>query len=166
MCKVCALIYLQAGLSWGSLTDGESLVRLWVAAASAVAYIEEVCQNVLNALLQIASQDRVMTYIPVDLWLWLTKRPSLPPTCLGYYFGAHSRVAEAVTALKDIEILKSYLLIVWSEWSARWLNDPHRIYTLVREIFCGIEMGRNRADLVQRLDQVLGQLDRGSEYLK
>jgi len=36
----------------------------------------------------------------------------------------------------------------------------------MREDFCGIEMDRYRVDLVQRLDHVLGELDRGLEYLR
>ena len=37
---------------------------------------------------------------------------------------------------------------------------------LIGEDFGGIGMGHHRADLIQRLDHVLGQLDRGLEYLR
>jgi len=36
----------------------------------------------------------------------------------------------------------------------------------IHEDFGGIEMGHHRMELIQRLDRVLGKLDRGLEYLK
>jgi len=113
-------------------------------------------------LLQIASVDHLVPFIPVDVWLWLTKGSALPPTCMGRYVGTRSRVVKAVRALKDVEILKSYFLVVWSEWND--LQDDsafNKMCTSIREDFSGIEMENHRADLVQRLDHVLGQLDRG-----
>ena len=159
------IVLVSPHIHWRILTDREGLVQQWAVAASAVAYTEEVGQSVVNALLQIASMDELVPYIPVDLWSWLAKQSSLPPTSLGYYFGAHPRVIKAIQALKDIEIIKSYLLIVWSEWSMCWLNND-KMFTLVQESFGGIEMGHHRGDLIRRLDHVLGQLDRGLEYLK
>jgi hypothetical protein len=88
-----------------------------VAAASAVPYTNEAAQNVVNTLLQIASKEELLPHIPVNVWLWLTKRPPLPPICSGRYVGTRAHVVKAVRALKDIEILKSYFLLVWSEWS-------------------------------------------------
>lgn len=38
--------------------------------------------------------------------------------------------------------------------------------TSLREDFCGTGMGRHRTELLQRLDHVLGQLDRGLDHLK
>lgn len=36
-------------------------------------------------LLQIASLERLVSSIPVDVWSWLTRRPPLPPTCMQRY---------------------------------------------------------------------------------
>ena len=60
----------------------------------------------------------------------------------------------------DIEVLKSYLFAVWSEWD--WLSNYcfDEMCILIRDDFGGIEMGHHRTDLIQRLDDVLGQLDR------
>ena len=147
------------------LRDMEDLVRCWIAAASAVPYSEEIAQGVVDMLLQIASQDGLQ-YIPVDLWSWLTKCPSLPPICLGRDSGTRGPIVEAVRALKDIEVFKSYLLLVWSEWDTFYSDDFDKICTLIRVDFGGIGMRHHRTDLVQRLDRVLGQLDRGLEYFQ
>ena len=147
------------------LRDMEDLVRLWVVATSEVPYSEEIAQGVVDMLLQIASKGGLQ-YVPVDLWLWLTKRPSLPPICLGRDCGTDGSVVEAVRALKDTEVLKSYLFLVWSEWDTFYSDDFDKFCTLIREDFGGIGMKHHRTDLVQRLDHVLGQLDRGLEYFQ
>ena len=69
-------------------------------------------------------------------------------------------------SLKDIEILKSYLLLVWSEWNPLYDAGFDEMCNLIHEDFSGIELYPCRADLVERLDQVLGQLNRGLEYLR
>ena len=147
------------------LGDMGDLIRCWIAATSRVLYSEEVAQGVVDMLLQIAAQNGPQ-YIPVDLWSWLIKRPSLPPICLGRDSGTDNSVVEAVRALKNIEVLKSYLLLVWSEWDILYPDDFDKICTLIREDFGGIEMRHHRTDLVQRLDHVLGQLDRGLEHFQ
>ena len=68
-----------------------------------------------------------------------------------------------IRALKDIEVLKSYLLLVWSEWDISC--DFSETCTSIRENFGGIGMGHHRADLIQRLDHVLGQLDCRLDHL-
>ena len=155
-----AIILVSPHFHWYWLTSRGDLVQRWAATASTVPYTEEVAQSVVGTLLQIASADRLVEYIPVNLWSWLTKQPSLP---LGYRGGNSPLVVKVVRALKDIEVFKSYLVLVWSEW-----NTPHgcdEVCTSIREDFSGIGMGHHRADLIRRLDQVLGQLDRGLEYL-
>ena len=140
-------------------------VRRWIAAASAAPDNEEIVQCAVDMLLQIASQGGLQ-YITVDLWSWLTKRPSLLPICLGRDSGTDDSVVEAVRMLKDIEILKSYLLLVWSEWDTLYTEDFNKICTVIREDFGGIGMRHHRTDLVQRLDHVLGQLNLGLEYFQ
>ena len=63
---------------WWSVSNTNTVTR-WAAAALAVPYTEEVGQSVVDALLQIASEGRLQPFIPVDIWAWLKKRPSLPP---------------------------------------------------------------------------------------
>ena len=158
-----AIILVSPHFYWDRrLEDRGDLVQWWAATASAVPYTEEVAQSMVDALLQIASEDRLVEYIPADLWSWLTKQPSLPPTCRGRSLGAGPHVLKAVWALRDIEVFKSYLVIVWSEWDTPRGCDE--MCTSIREDFSGIGMGHHRAELIRRLDYVLGQMDHRLEY--
>ena len=149
--------------SW--LTDRQDLVQQWVKMVSVAPRTEELAQGAVDTLLQIASNPDVLQHITPEAWSWLTLRPSLPPVCKGRSVGTNRHVIEAVRALKDIEVLKSYFLLVWSEWD--WIRGDglEETRTSILEDFSGIGMGQHRADLIQRLDHVLGQLDRGLEYL-
>ena len=158
-----AIMLTSPHVYWQHVTHRGDLVQWWAATASAVPYTEEVAQGVVDTLLQIASEDRLVRYIPADVWSWLTKRPSLPPICRKRSWGTGTFVVMVVRGLKDIEILTSYLLLVWSEWDTP--DGLDEMCTSIREDFCGIGMGHHRADLIKRLDHVLGQLDRGLEYL-
>ena len=158
-----AIILTLPHIGWGYLTDRGDLVQWWATTASAVPYTEEVAQGVVDTLLQIAFFPDLVRYIPADVWSWLTRRPSLPSICRGRHLGTYGHVVEVVRGLKDIEVLTSYLLLVWSEWDTP--DGLDEMCTSIREGFCGIGMGHHRADLIQRLDHVLGQLDRGLEYL-
>lgn len=79
-------------------------------------YSEEVGRSVIDALLQIASEDSLRPHIPVGVWVWLKRQPYLPPVCAGWYLGTSSDIVHHIRGLGDIEILKSYFLLVWSEW--------------------------------------------------
>ena len=121
----------------------------------------------VDVLLQIALVDGLVSSIPIGVWSWLTKRPPLLPTCLGRYVGTRSHVVKAVRALEDVEVLKSYFLLVWSEWDD--LRDHRgfdRMCASIREDLSGAGMGNHRTELIQRLDHVLGELDRGLGHLK
>ena len=157
------IILVAPHMWWTPLKDRGDLVQWWAATASTVPYTEEVAQGVVDTLLQIAIHRELVQYIPVDIWSWLTRRPSLPPICWGRSIGTYDRVVKVVRGLKDIEVLKSYLLLVWSEWSTP--HDFGEMCTSIQEDFGGIGLGSHRADLIQRLDHVLGQLDRRSECL-
>ena len=161
-----AIVLVSPRIPWRWLTVGEGLIQLWVAAVSAADYTEEVAQCVVDMLLRIASEDELLPHITVNVWSWLTKRPSLPPVCSGRSYGSHLCVVKAVRGLGDIEVLKSYFLLVWSEWDALWSEGFDEMCISIREDFGGIGMSHHRADLVQRLDQILGQLDKGTEYLQ
>ena len=121
-------------IRWDWLTCRGGLVQLWATAVSAVPDTEEVASSVVDTLLQIASQRDLLPHIPADTWLWLTKRPHLPPICLGRNAGTYAHVVKAVRALKDVEVLKSYFLLVWSEWnhfspgSFEGVSDRHLVY--------------------------------------
>jgi len=157
--RVVALVSPYA--DWSTFRFNENTVAWWAAAALAVPYTEEVCQSVVDTLLQLASVDHLDPYIPVDLWVWLKKRPSLPPMCKGRVRGTMNHAVRRIRELGDVEILESYLLLVWSEWDAIHPSGLIEMCALIREDFGGIGMGRHREVLTQRLDHVLGQLDRG-----
>ena len=129
-------------IDWLSWMNGEGFVRWWVEGVSAIPYTggvaQEVAQGVVTTLLRIASDDKLASHIPGDLWMWLTKLPSLPPVCKGRYCGTSDSVVKVIRELKDIEILKSYLLLIWSEWDALQSSGLAKICTSIREDFGGI----------------------------
>ena len=170
-----AIVLVLPHIQRNWLTDGGDLIQRWVAAVSAVPPTKGVSQSIIDTLLQIASKEKLLPYIPINIWSWLTKRPPLPPICLGRTAGTLPHVVKAVRALKDIEVLKSYFLLVWSEWgisgrpsfSASYPFDGFADMQIsIQEDFGGIGMGHHRADLLRHLDHVLGELDRGLKYLK
>ena len=148
----------------GLYTQGA--VARWAAAVLETPYSEAVCQSVVGALLSIAPSASLRPHIPVEIWAWLKKRPFLPPTYEGRLLAALPEVIRHIQGLGDIELLKSYFLLVWSEWEFLHPLSPTEMAIVIRNQFCGIEMWRHRKDLTERLDQVLSQLDRGLEYLE
>lgn len=102
---------------WSNMPHGESVVERWAAAASATPYTEGVQgRSVVDALLHIASVDRLLPHIPIHVWAWLKELPSLPPQCSGRSKGSKKPMVRRVRALGDVEVLKAYLLLIWSEW--------------------------------------------------
>ena len=160
-----AVVLVSPHIFLGQARDRRDLIQQWAETVSMVPYTEEVAQCVVDTLLQIASEPSLGPHIPINLWLWLTKCPSLPPTCHGRTLGTFGNAIEVVQALKDIEVLKSYLLLVWSEWGEPHFSGFEKMCILIQEEFGGVEMGHHRADLIQQLDHVLGELDRGLRYL-
>ena len=153
-----AIMFASPYMPWG-----EDLIQAWAAVVSTIPKEEEAAPSVVDALFRIAWG---WSHCDLgDVWSWLTLRPSLPPKCRGRRMGSDSDVVKVVRNLKNIEILKSYLLLVWSEWNSL-LDGLDMMCDSIREDFGGIEMCPHRADLVERLDHVLGQLDRGLEYLQ
>jgi len=143
---------------------GGDTVTWWAAAVMTVPYTEEVGQSVVDTMLQIASAHHLESYIPTDIWAWLKKRPSLPPICEGRSVGIRAYVVRTVRGLGDVEILESYLLLVWSEWNDISSWGFAEMCTSIREDLGGI--GVDRKVLIKRLDHVLGELDRGLEHFK
>jgi hypothetical protein len=74
-------------------------------------------------------------------------------------------LVRTIRALNDIGILTSYLILTWSEWESLDSDRFAEMRKSVREDFNGIGMGRHRAELIQRLDWILGELDRRSRRL-
>jgi len=150
-----------------SAADAEDLISKWVEAISEVSRTREVARSVVEVLLQIAANPHLRPFIPADLWLWLNKRPSLSPVCGGFLSGCDYRILRTVRALKDIGVLTSYLILIWSEWGYFSFYDGgfEEMQISVREDFKGIGMGCHRAELIQRLDYILGELDRLSRHL-
>ena len=146
------------------LIDGGDLLQHWATAASAVPHTEEVAQSVVDALLQFAYEGDLLPYITVDMWSWLKTQPSFPPICWGPVCGSYQSIVKAVQDLKDIEILKSYLLVVWSGWNP--VQSFDEICALIHGHFGEVGMGHHRADLIQRLDHILGEWDQGLDYLR
>ena len=153
-------------IRWGDWQNSEKMVARWVSAITAVGDTKGIGQNVVDALLQIAYFDQLRPHINVDVWAWLKKRPSLPPTCDGRFLGTVGDIVRHIRGLGDIEILKSYFLLVWSEWGVIWESGLNEMAISIREDFGGIGMFIHRGDLAERLDCVLGQLDQGSGYLE
>ena len=161
-----AIVLVLPYTPWYWQIGREESIQQWAAAASVVIDSEGVAQGVIDTLLQIASHRELLSHIPANTWSWLTKQPPLPPVFRGRSVGTCERVVKAVRALDDIEILKSYFLLTWSEWDTLSGEGFDDIRASIREDFGGIEKGHHRADLIQRLDHILGQLGRGLEHLK
>ena len=148
-------------LPWNRVSNPEGFVSRWAAAALATSYTEQVGQNVVDALLQIASFYHLRPHIPRDVWALLKERPFLPPHCPGRNQGTSRDVIHHVRELGDIEILKSYLLLVWSEWSCPWPPVREEMLASIREDFGQVGTRHHREDLVGRLDHILEELGRG-----
>ena len=156
-----AIVLVSPCFYWESSGGWEHLIQQWAAATSVVPYTEDVAQSVVAVLLDIVQSG----YLTNDAWSWLTRCPPLPPICHGRHRGTNWESGMVVRGLKDVRILKSYLLVVWTEWDTLQ-GGFKEMCASIQKYFCGIGMGHHRADLIQRLDHVLGQLDRGLEYLK
>ena len=175
-----AALLVSPHLPWWSFIDSKHLIQLWAAGAWAVPYTNEIGQSVADTLLQIAFNGCLRPHIPINMWSWLNRHPFLPPVCVGRHQGSAFGVIQTVRALGNVEILKSYMLLFWSEWDPLYSGKVHRysgqhhhypkslheMYVSVREDFSGVGMEYHQEDLLQRLDYILGQLDMGLEHLQ
>jgi hypothetical protein len=64
---------------WVGALNNRTAVSRRAAAAPAIPHTDEVGQSVFNALLQISFFDLLRPYIPLDVWGWMKRQPSLPP---------------------------------------------------------------------------------------
>ena len=144
---------------WSSRLHDKNTVARWAAAVSAVPHTEEVCPSVVEALLQIASIDSLRPHIPIDAWAWLKKWTPHLPLSGGRSEGSRNHVIRHVRTLGDIEILKSYFLLVWSDLGSLDESCFAEVQVSIREDFSGVGMWRHRQDLIDRLDQRLEDLE-------
>jgi hypothetical protein len=153
-----------SGYKW---FNTQTATARWAAAASTVSYSRdsEVAPSVVDILLRVSDKGS-LRQIPISIWAWLKNRPPLPPVCQGRSNGSQLIIVRHVRGLRDIEILKSYLFLIWSEWDSLDFNGLVEMQTLIREDFDGVEMQCHRNDLIEHLDHVQGQLNRGLEHFR
>ena len=144
----------------------ENAVAKWAAAASAIPYSEEVGQSVVETLLRILEHDSLLECIPIDVWGLLKNRPSPSPAWWVRFNGCRTSVINHVRGLGDVEILKSYLLLIMSEWDTLDLDFYWQVRASLRKDFSGIGMWCHRDDLIKHLDYVQSQLNHGLEHFK
>jgi hypothetical protein len=154
------IVLISPYAPWNGALNNRVAVARWAAASSAIPYTEEVGQSVVDALLQIAYIELLLPHIPDYMWGWLKRRPSLPPICHGLIVGLRAVTVGHIRRLGDIDILKSYFLLVWTDMLILQPSHIHEVEDSIREEFGRIGMEHHRKDLVERLDHVLGQLDR------
>ena len=145
--------------------DPTTVVSKWIAAASAVPY-SEVDQNMTQALLMVSCNDDMRPHIPVNVWAWLNKRPFLPPTSRGRSEASRFFVVRHIRKLGDIEILKSYFFLVWSEWESQDNDCLTEMERSIREDFGGILMQGHRGDLIRRLDFIHEELGQNLTHFR
>ena len=147
-------------------SDIDTMMRLWITAVTTLPYTDDVGRIVANTLLQMAADDELLPHIPTVAWDWLKKRPLLRPGCWGLVPGSENGVILKVRKPGDVELTTSYLFVIWSEWRrSGWgsfrPSDCKAIFRAIREELSGVGAAGYRADLIQRLDHVLSQLEPG-----
>jgi hypothetical protein len=149
-------------VSWNGALNNKIAVARWAAAASEIPYSEEVGQSVVIALFQIAMIDFLRPHIPIEMWGWMKRQPTLPYIYNGVLRAADVIICSHVRRLGDIDILKSYFLLVWDQRACHPRNLLE-METSIREDFGGMGMGHHRKDLIQQLDPVIGRLNSRAE---
>ena len=162
-----AITFVSPYIPWHlpALNTENAVVR-WAAAASTVPYSEEVGRSVAETLLRILEHDSLLEHIPINVWGLLKNRPSPSLVWRVRFNGCRVSVVGHVRGLGDIEILKSYLLLIFSEWNTFQFGPLLELKKSIMEDFCGIGMWCHRDDLVKHLDYVQRQLDHGLEHFK
>lgn len=158
-----AAILISPYLNWTS-PQSSDWVEIWKFAVFLAPNTEEVSCSVVDTLLQVASVGSLQPHIPAHLWSLVKGQPALPPICRGRSVGSVGSVLQLVRELGDIDILKSYLLLTWSEWDCP-SSGLDGIHTLIW-YFSGIGMFQYRADLLQHLDHILTQLNLGLDHFR
>ena len=142
----------------------DAMMRLWITTAAAVPYADDICRTMVDALLQMARDNKLWPHIPVLAWDWLKKRPHLY-TRYKVLLETEEDIVLKVRKLGDAELTTSYLFVIWSEWGFPSERVRTAILDVIREEFSGVGAARYRADLIQRLDYILSQFDGGWECI-
>ena len=161
-----AIILAAPCVRWDDGTYSEKAAARWVSAVLATPYSEEVGQSVVDALFQIVHNGSPRPHIPIGVWAWLKRQPPLTHNHKRLRDGSAPYVICCIRLLGDTEILKSYFLLIWSDWNIlhEWQADEMKVS--LREDFCGVAMQHHRKDLIERLGHVLNQLDQMLESLR
>ena len=144
---------------------GEDAVSVDVVGKRAVSDVV-VSESVADMLLQIAWDETLRPQILDETWAWLKKPLALPVLSQGREDGTTRGIVRHIRGLGDIKILKSYFLLVWSEWDHLYDEGVREMEISIREDFGGVERLCDREELIERLDQVLAQLILGPAHLK
>ena len=136
-----------------------SMLQRWIAAASTLPYTDDVCEGVVDTLLRMSFQDELRQHIPAEAWDWLKKRPVLGPNCQGLKYGASLDAFQTVRKTGNLELITSYLFVVWSKWSWSYPDGCTAVLEFIRSGLRGVEGMGYRADLIKRLNAVLSQMD-------
>ena len=142
-------------------SDIGTMIRLWITTAAALQYTDDVGRTVVDTLLRMALDDELASHIPALAWDWLKKRPLLLPGCRGPA-GIQKDVVLKVGMFGDLELITSYLFVVWSEWRHLYPCDCAAMLRVIREELGGGEAAGHRSDLIQRLDYILSRLQPSS----
>lgn len=111
----------------------------------------------VDVLFEMAESDALSPHIPVQAWEWLNKRPIICPSYRGLSYGLSEPVVRVVQGLGDIDLMVSYLLVVFSKRGHLWSEGALAMHRLIREELSGIGLAGYRADLIHQLDYVLSQ---------
>lgn len=158
------ITFISPHVPWDGALNNTIAVARWAAAVSTIPYTEEVGSSVVDTLFQISFVDILRPHIPIDIWRLLKRQPSLPSTCHGLTMGGYGNTVAYVRRLGDIDILKSYFLLVWRDRYAPSSDGAHAMERSIRDDFSGVRMEQHRNDLIKRLDHVLEQVDQRLEY--
>ena len=156
---------LSPYVPWNGALNNTVAVTRWAAAVTATPYTEEVGQSVVDTLFQIAYIDFLRPHIPISTWELLKRQPSLPRVYHGIAKGGSAKIVAHVRRLGDIDILKSYFLLLWADLFTPNSVQTHAMERSIREDFGGAMMEKYRTDLIKRLDYVIGQLDHHLERI-
>ena len=147
-------------------SDVRVMMQHWIAAASGLPDTDDVRESVVETLLEMAYDDKLRPHIPVVAWEWLKKRPVLRRGSRTDPYRTSEDVLQTVWDLGDIGVITSYLLLIWSEWNnLDRYGGCEGMQPMIREELNGINAVGSRAELIQRLDYVISQFDRGWESI-
>ena len=153
-CALDWVILLEMPYAWrdeGPRSEDE--VARWALAVSAVLYTEEVGKSVVKALLLALANASLRCCIPGNVWAWLKLQSPVYMSCWRWEITQFS-VVHHIQGLGDIEILKSYLLIIWQNCVLLHPLGFAEMKASIMEDFARVGMSRHRRDLIKELEEV------------